>query len=307
MSENPLELSDRLYGPWEVSIESWSHLQEEMNRLTSRYDNRVLVWRGARRAEWGVMSSLYRELVEALGRPPKEDEMVSAERRILDLARSRWRFDHLPALEILAHLQHYGGPTRLLDVSFNPLIAAWFAVEQRSADDRADGRLFAFMTAGTDVRLGAYWYGRSPRWHQQEYRTDAGRLAHGWGSGTRRRLWRPPAFNERISAQNAAFLIDGVPLTDSELDGPRVALGTRSRWQLEELKKISSINFRLEAIREGDLPSDLAPVFTFRLLASAKAEIRDQLERRHGFDVASVYSDMSGLASYLATHPEVLV
>lgn len=44
------------------------------------------------------------------------------------------------ALEIFADVQHHGGLTRLLDVTLNPYIATWFAVESNM--DR-DSRLFA--------------------------------------------------------------------------------------------------------------------------------------------------------------------
>src|SRR5207247_327818 len=55
----------------------------------------------------------------------------------------------LSVLSQLAVLQHYGTPTRIIDVTFNPLIGLWFAVEQQWGDDGAprnenvDGRLFA--------------------------------------------------------------------------------------------------------------------------------------------------------------------
>lgn len=62
--------AQQLFGPWETIIESWSDFQVQANELTTRYPEREFVWRGARRAEWGVMSSLYRALFEILGRPP---------------------------------------------------------------------------------------------------------------------------------------------------------------------------------------------------------------------------------------------
>ncbi|MFR0656742.1 FRG domain-containing protein, partial [Pantoea sp. SIMBA_079] len=93
-----------------------------------------------------------------------EDDMVLAEANTLKLARREWRFDHLAALELMAHLQHLGGPTRLLDVSVNPLIATWFAVERNEADDRFDGRLFAF-SVDRRIELAPEHNGRFPRWH----------------------------------------------------------------------------------------------------------------------------------------------
>jgi hypothetical protein len=40
----------------------------------------------------------------------------------------------LSVMAQLALLQHYGAPTRLIDVTFNPWIGLWFAVEQKWKD-----------------------------------------------------------------------------------------------------------------------------------------------------------------------------
>jgi hypothetical protein len=197
VNERDIWAADELYRPWQESIDSWTDLQGWLNEITERYPSLDIVWRGARRAEWGLTTSLYRALDSVLVRPPNEGEMVLAEINTLGLARREWRFDHMTALELFAHLQHLGGPTRLLDVSANPLIAAWFAVERNEADDETDGRLFAFSVKQR-VELKPDYNGRSPRWHS--YRTDAVRRSHHWGTGDGRRLWRPPAYNDRIPA-----------------------------------------------------------------------------------------------------------
>ena len=295
----------RLFQPWEEDIESWALFQAMANELTDRYREREMVWRGARRADWGVMSSLYRTLYGHLGRPPTEDELNTAEEKMLALARRDWRFDGMPALETMAHLQHFGAPTRLLDVSENPLIALWFAVDGSEVDDRFDSRLFAFVTHERAISLNERWYGRDPHWHKLH--DDLARRAAKWGTGLGRRVWRPPAFNSRISSQNAAFLIDGVPL-DAERHGHgRKSPETDETWAADEMSQANSIPLKVTKIRVGTLADSSAPVFTFRIRAEAKKEIRDQLERRYGYRASSIYSDMNGLASYLAARPDLLV
>lgn len=142
---------------------------------------------------------------------PDEAAMLAAELAILDEA-AEWRMSEIPALELLARLQHHGGPTRLMDVTRNPLIAAWFAVEAGTAGE-ADARLFALATGPVtnegnpqpdEPVLGEVLAGtRYPFW---TYDSASERAAAEWGTGARRRIWVPPAYDARIAAQNAAFL-----------------------------------------------------------------------------------------------------
>jgi FRG domain len=287
-----------IYGRWEHQVDSWEHFQDVVFELTQRHSSREMVWRGVRRADWGVMSSLYRTLLQLRGEPPLESDMILAERRTLDLARQDWRFDDRSSLELLAHLQHYGAPTRLLDVSLNPLIALWFAVEERAEDEASDSRVFAFVVGSRPIALDARWGGRDLRWH--ELQDDRARIAVDWGTGRKRVLWRPPAYNERISAQNGAFIIDGVPVADphdeEELSPAEITL----------LRQISSLNLHLSGIERDNPRRGSAPVFTLRIAAQAKPQIREQLQRRFGYRASSIYSDLSGLAEFMRAHPEAL-
>lgn len=306
MSPSSVDAS-REYAPWERVIEGWQDFQETVYELSQRHPSRELVWRGVRQAQWGLQSSLYRALRDLKdGRPPTEDDLVRAERRTLRLARRDWRFDGSPALELFAHLQHYGAPTRLLDVTENPLAALWFAVEKRSADDLIDGRVFAFVTNARPIGLNDRWAGRYPRWH--ELRSESARRGVDWGTGVRRTVWRPPAYNDRILAQSAAFLIDGAPIEAAQHSGSDEYLAQRELLiDVERMRSIASINLRFSRIERERLSERSAPVFTMRVSAAGKPEIREQLERRFGMRASSIYSDMSGLASHLATHSDVLI
>ena len=296
-SGDTVDRAKGVYADWEQRVDGWEQFQEAVLEISQQHIRRELVWRGTRRAEWGVMSSLYRKLYRLHGTPPTEDDLVAAEGRILDLARSDWRFDDRPAMELLAHLQHLGGPTRLLDVSENPLVGLWFAVEHRERDEQADGRVFAFATDASPIALDADWGGRTLRWHS--WRTDEDRRTNRWGTGERRRIWRPPAYQERISAQNAAFIVDGAPI-----EGRSTSTDEATNVPIDEVRTVASINLRFSRVRRDALRPESAPVFTLRIDAAAKPEIREQLERRFGYRASSIFPDLPGLAGYLSNHPE---
>lgn len=197
----PENRNDDFFSKWETIIEDLDQIRslaESLDRKT--LDNRQLVWRGQRNAEWPLHSSLARFIDQEPFAIPTESSMLALEQDILKRARSRWRFDDKSALQIQANIQHFGGLTRLIDATFNPFVALWFAVEE---DDQFDSRLFA-ITPGEEVVLDQKWGGREIPWEQgvTNWLTKAPLL------------WRPPSYNERISAQNALFLISGVPRQD---------------------------------------------------------------------------------------------
>ncbi|MFD4421395.1 FRG domain-containing protein [Agromyces sp. NPDC058484] len=304
----PFADATELYSPWETEVESWADLQHEINTLGASYPDERFVWRGQADASWGMRSSLYRAVANQISVAPTEGDLVAAERRLLDLARSQWRLDGIPGLQLFAQMQHVGVPTRLLDVTYNPLIAAWFAVTQStltSVDD-ADARLFAFTVSPTNaVRLNSDWNSNTPYWFR--LKSDNARQRTHWGTGLGRKLWHPPALHDRIPAQSAAFLLDGVPIEAPEHGFGRLHPGDPERWSPERLRQVSSIPMNMTNVRRGRLPVEKGPVFTYRVTAQAKPEIRDQLEKAFGYSFATVYADIEGLAEYLRSRPGLLV
>jgi hypothetical protein len=245
----------------EEVITCFDDLHAAISRLITKTPDLPLVWRGVRNADWGLHSHLYRQLMIRNGveapssKPthaqpyPDENQMVAAEREILRIARGDWRFDHLSALETFARIQHAGGPTRLIDVSKNPYIGAWFAVESDPDEEDQDARLFALATRpvaqdgkpvapDSTLQLDDLGASRDPFWHLLS--DSASRQQLDWGTGARRRIWVPPAYDPRISAQNAAFILDGVPMTSART-APYFKIEGSTYWRRADLLASGSI------------------------------------------------------------------
>lgn len=304
-----------LYHPYEGEIHGWDDLQAAIDHFGSTYPGQRFVWRGQGDATWGLWSSLYRHVADQLRELPTEDHLELAESTLLELARAQWRLDGIPALQLFARMQHVGVPTRLIDATWNPLIAAWFAI---ASDKRMDvaGRLFAFpvpprvpgrrQTAG-QLQLNSRWNGNTPRWH----RRDKDATLRDWGTGVGRWVWQPPALHARIPAQSAVFLLDGVPIDAGDNLLTRVDPDSSSTYTAAQTRAFSSIPIRFWRIRSEREPS-VRPitkgiVFTYLITKEAKRSIRQQLEQRFGYSYATIYADIEGLAQYLEDSPERLV
>lgn len=115
------------------SVSLWvafmAFIKEQQNRNFS--DGLVLpewVYRGQADSQWSLASSFEREF----GCEASENELVGIERASMDAFREL-AIDSgasFSKAELLAHMQHYGVPTRLVDFTKAPLIALFFALNQ---------------------------------------------------------------------------------------------------------------------------------------------------------------------------------
>jgi hypothetical protein len=145
---------------WGIQVSTANQLLNLISHIALLAKDRTYAWRGQNDSAFSFSSSLYRRLAPPVDEV-KEDLMRKSELEVLEEARLWGLGRNLGAsatdLHMLAVLQHHGVPTRLIDVTSNPMTALWFAIEEhRPAESgnvrRSPGVLFAIDVTNTD------WY-----------------------------------------------------------------------------------------------------------------------------------------------------
>lgn len=301
---------DRFWQSWEVEVDSFAEIQERILAIHSAPQNRerLFAWRGAVNAEWPLHSSLYRRLYWTQNKVPNERDLWLEEGRILKSVH-QWGLHfrdkgRMPILAQLATLQHYGAPTRLIDVTFNPWVGLWFATEQKwangsAAHEDSDGRLFAFditkrlINENHELRK---WEDATLRPWPRPF-ADQGRELEDYKKWqTEVFAWRPPHFDPRIAAQNGGFLLGGVP--GAKMLWPKEPGENAARWPIDEVRKATSLPLQVKDLHSGKDRPTRNGIFTIRIKAKAKAEIRSYLQGLFGYQHSVIYPDYSGFADF---------
>jgi hypothetical protein len=225
------------------------------------------VYHGSGDATWPLLTSLDR-----LGgvTPPHTKAHLEAHvlRHFVRYARPYLSGRHTDEWELLMTAQHYGVPTRLLDWTYSPLIAAHFATVDRKGvaaaiwqlDWRQIHKAYNFPGLAllvTDIQRLFDDGGFFSPWQLFEWQDDRRAFAC---------LVEPPAFDLRLLAQSAAFTL---------------CSDTRQSFD----------SFLTQQGLSGALTKYVIP-------AEEIERVRDQLDLV-GIDERRLFPDLSGLASEL--------
>ena len=164
-------------------------------------------FRGHQSADWLLVNSLSRQLIQFC---PDEASWRTRESRALRIFRRKAHI-HLDArhaieddLRCLAMMQHHGAPTRLLDFTKSPFVAAFFALEK----SKGDAAVFALNTP-------ALW-NMAPDFNPSLTRDvidprRPGQYAQYFASNENSVLWcgEPSEMDRRLVAQSGLFVVPG--------------------------------------------------------------------------------------------------
>lgn len=246
------------------------------------------LFRGQANANWLLSPSLYRQnLFEA------ENLLLTEIKHICPNEFGDNRFDSL------VKMQHFGMPTRLLDVTTNPLVSLYFACES-SEQSNEDGIVYIFpnmpVSWSNDLLVDLvmdFVYDYFPRKMWLDQMLEQSRKKYGNGSyhlmpdtiDSLLHYLTIPAFavmpaktNERIEAQDGAFFVFGMHFSNREVSTNPGTIGR--------------VYYNFEPIEIDNVRQIWKKTETLRIPAAAKKGILNQLDIL-GINERKLFPDLS--------------
>ena len=111
----------------QIDLKSWSDFKSKVDSFKLEW-----IYRGQAKASWGLSSSLERSSVAEIDHDIEIILIAEYQKAI----RSFPDYSGTPGtiLEWLSLLQHHGTPTRLIDFTCSPYIAAYFAFQEERSE-----------------------------------------------------------------------------------------------------------------------------------------------------------------------------
>ncbi len=219
----------------------------EINKIAVPTDDSRYIYRGQKNESWHIQSGALRRLQKE---PLEYPELLpyffkGYIHQIIDEVQLRYSsvYSNLTALECMAHLQHNRVATGLIDFTYNPLVALWFACE---TDGATNGKVFVvnaqldktreIKTKGALEQELKRFFAEDGQWH----------------------LWQPSIDNtavdtQRITMQQSVFLFGAPEVEPGMIEREILIPRDHKETLLRELETMG--------ISEKTLFSDLAGFF----------------------------------------------
>ncbi|WP_103355643.1 FRG domain-containing protein [Amycolatopsis sp. CA-128772] len=286
---------------WGIQVNTPHELFRIISHIALFAQDRTYAWRGQNDASWDLSASLFRE-IRSDGSEVTEERVRARELEILEEAR-RWGLGRdlgssATDLHMLAVLQHHGVPTRLLDVTANPMTALWFATEEHRPTEsggvrRSPGVLFAIDVTKT-AWYETFQHGeQSQTWEHMSNPLGALYSQALKRSAAGRQMFRafPALPDERMKAQEGFFIGSAVPKRHK---APGV-LGVNPIGQAPGAEKLSKL---LSAEKGPGRPASL-PFCAIVIPAAVKDKLRDPLKRTYNRRRRVLFPDVDGFREAL--------
>lgn len=288
---------------WGIQVQTSHQLFRIISHIAMLAQDRTYAWRGQNDSSWEFSASLFRQ-IRSECEEVTEEKVRDRECEILHEAR-RWGLgrDLGPSatdMHMLSVLQHHGVPTRLIDVTANPMTALWFATEEHKPEKdikvrRTPGVLFAIDVTKTDWHE-TFQYGK------QSVKPGANPLSAFYEqaleeSAHKGQMFRvfPALPDERMKAQEGFFLGSAVP---EQHKVPGVLglnpIGSLSPPGIEKLGKLLSTE------RGKGRPARL-PFCAIVIPAAVKDKLRDPLKHTYNRRRRVLFPDVDGFREALAS------
>jgi FRG domain len=248
-------------------------LLQAIGRISTYSSEARYVWRGQPDLAWGLNAGLVRRLRQQsrANGPVTESQLRGHEMQLLESARAAGYGRSIGVVELLAILQHHGAATRLLDVSSDPMVAMWFAIEDQHLLDK-DGALFAINISNAETISGT----ESRPWPKILDSMQLGEVG----------FYEPPGADERIKVQRGRFIFSG-------LSG-REPLELSLPIDVKDWSHDRRVSFFDEARGSGrPIPPS---ILVLKVRKQNKFRLLRLLENSYGYTSETMYPDLSGFA-----------
>lgn len=285
---------------WYLRPKTAVEVMQVLGRIGVYSSGQQYGWRGLSSIDFDVSSSLQR----SLGPHATEADVRAAENDILRRARD-WglgvgEYGEVDDLHLLADLQHYGIPTRLIDFTSNPMTALWFACQAAPNSDTDSGRRLA--KSGVVLALNITRYHRYNTvgvpwgvWEDGSLRVgSAWRIDEALGSG-KPFVVEQSVPNSRLRAQEGFFVTGPLPKQNLALsleNAPFVGFEVEARSVDPD-----DLHERLAADRARGAPRPL-PFVGVIISAGLKPKLLRYLGASYNRSARTLFPDYQGFGAY---------
>ena len=225
----------------EIKIDSLDKFKAEILKFQSE----EMVYRGQSDAKWDVTSSAYRRLkLQYSNRDSIIQELLEYNKNLIERAR---RYagelkETTTDLNLLAKLQHHGAATSLIDFTEAPLIALWFACQ----DKNTDGKVFCLDLSDPTKFLKVLPEDEEKKIEKiltLEFKENTDKIL---SPNYDMAKWKPSIINNRILKQDSLFIFNKEGKLNDEWFTIFILCKKNKEEILKELKQLS--NFSEETI-----------------------------------------------------------